>query len=217
MRSRARRSRRRVDGLQLYLDEVGWQVDTAGLDRATPAPRTSRSPTRRRRQPSTASSCAAPRATRTSPGEHLRLPRRRARGRGFQAALYRVDGHRAARGDRRAVGDRGGTARLASRRGALSGRVLGAELGPRSVCRRSRRGRGRRRRRARRPASCLIPGTQHARRLRARVLAARSAPAGICAVGAVQPNRATTLISARGAARRRSRSGLRPRRTRSRH
>ena len=66
-----------VDGLQLYLDEVGWQVDTSG-SRATSASRTSPS----RREPPGRVYGELVRRARCDPdiaaGERLRLPRRRA-------------------------------------------------------------------------------------------------------------------------------------------
>ena len=56
-----------VNGLKLYLDEVGWQVDTSTLTRLHGNARTSASRTTPRRPTSTPSSCTTPPATRRSP------------------------------------------------------------------------------------------------------------------------------------------------------
>ncbi len=56
-----------VEGLKLYLDEVGWQVDTSTGSRATRTSRTSASRPRRRRRRSTPISSATSPAIPTSP------------------------------------------------------------------------------------------------------------------------------------------------------
>ncbi len=83
-----------VTGLKIYLDEVGWQVDTSGCP-ATKGSRTLPSPTRGRRQAFTARSSAGRVRPPRGRDELLRLLRRASSGSGFQAAFTASTARRA--------------------------------------------------------------------------------------------------------------------------
>jgi hypothetical protein len=185
-----------LEGMPLYLDEVGWQVDTAGLEGYTGAENVE----------------VTDEATQAAVyGELLRRAacdpdiaqinvfgfRDDGLRTGFQAALYRADGtaRPAAFAVQSAIEDGGcatGISPLSPVRAVFGAkrptlRVLDDRI---EVVVTAAEGASAR--------VCLIAG-RHSVSSARRVLAARSARAGICAVGAVQPNRATTLTVARAA------------------
>jgi hypothetical protein len=184
-----------LEGLPLYLDEVGWQVDTAGREGYTGAENVD----------------VTDEATQAAVyGELLHRAacdpdiaqvnvfgfRDDVLRTGFQAALYRADGTA-----RPAAFTVQSTIEEAACPAGMSPTwspvrtVLGATrptlrvLDDRvEVAMTAAEGASAR--------VCLIPGT-HTLSSARRVLAARSARAGSCAIGAVQPNRATTLTVTR--------------------
>lgn len=187
-----------LDGLQLYLDEVGWQVDTTGLEGYTGAENVE----------------VTDEVTQAAVyGELLRRAacdpdiaqvnvfgfRDDVLRTGFQAALYRADG--TARSAAFAV--QSAIENGACSTGILPWNPLRAVLGARRPRLRVLDDRIEVAVRAAEGASarvCLIPGT-HTLSTARRVLAARSARAGTCTGGTVHPNRATTLTISRLAGR----------------
>ena len=187
-----------LDGLPLYLDEVGWQVDTTGLEGYTGEENVE----------------VTDEATQAAVyGELLRRAacdpdiaqvnvfgfRDDVLRTGFQAALYRADGtaRPAAFAVQSAIEDG------ACATGIVPWSPVRTVLGAERPTLRVHDDRVEVAVTAAEGASarvCLIPGT-HTLSTARRVLAARSARTGTCTVGAVQPNRATTLTLMRAAGR----------------
>ena len=216
MRSRAPRSRRRVDGLRLYLDEVGWQVDTTGLEGYVGSENV----------PVTSELAQASvygelvRRAACDPdvaaGQHLRLPRRR--------APHRLPGgppsrrrHAAPRGGRRSARrSRRSTCPSAPRQWRRARSVVGARAAARWR-RRGPRSRSTSPRRRGRTSACASSTGRTRSRARKRLLAhAGACRPATCATGAVRPKRRATLRLARatGESGTRSPCGSPPRRTR---
>ena len=187
-----------LDGLRLYLDEVGWQVDTTGLEGYSGAENVE--VTDEETQAAVygellrRAACDPDIAQINVFGFRDDVLRT-----GFQAALYRADG--TARPAAFAV-------RSAIENGACSTGIspwspVRAVLGAKRPTLRVLDNRIEVAVTAAEGASaraCLIPGT-HTLSTARRVLAARAARAGTCTGGAVQPNRATTLTLTRPAGR----------------
>ena len=187
-----------VDGLRLYLDEVGWQVDTTGRDGYVGTENV----------PVTTEDAQA-----LAYGELVRRAacdpdiaqvnifgfRDDALRTGFQAGLFRIDGTARPSADsvREAIGDLrcpGGTTTSWRPARAVVGAKPIVHLGPTGVSVDLT---------AREAASariCLLPGT-HTLSNAQRLLAARRARATACASAVVAQNRWTTVRLARGVGR----------------
>jgi hypothetical protein len=183
-----------VDGLRLYLDEVGWQVDTTGLEGyvgSENVPVTSE-----HTQASTYAELVR-RATCDPDVAQVNVFgfRDDALRTGFQAGLYRVDG--TPRPSAEAVGTAiaSATCPSAPRRWLPSTKVVGLER-PRLAATRTAVTIHLAAAEGADVRVCLLHGT-HTLSSAKRLLAARSLQTGTCATGAVRPKRRTTVSLAR--------------------
>ena len=193
MRSPVRPSRRRSNGLRLYLDEIGWQVDTRAVEGHTGVENV---PVTTESHQAEVYADVVRRATCDPDLAQVNIFgfRDDAARAGFQAGLYRVDGTpRASAGAVQDALAEQPTCTESEWKPARS--VLGV-VRPRVTLAKGRLQVELTAAEGATARACLIPGS-HTLATARRMLASRRALRGICTTGVVQANRIATLSIAR--------------------